>query len=590
MKLELTEPIRTFFKSMTIPMAIYQKIDGKITAVMVTQGLCNMMHADNDKLLDILNNHLLERVHPDDMARLSRNISEFSRHLCGYDVIYRSKYETNDDYHYIHSIGKFMPDIDGRETALFTYADVSESESESHLLIESYKMFQNDHFYSDPVTGLPNLNYLFEFKNDILEKVKAYSKSPALFYFDVNGLRFYNNQYGFSQGDELLRLITNVLKSEFPKAFLNRGADDHFVMITDMTDDKQVSDKLKTINEKIKAGAFGNTAGVQAGICFLENNMELSTAMDHAKHSLREIRNDLNITHVYHTQENDEKYWEQRYILETFNQALNEKWIKVYYQAIMRVETGKAVALEALARWVDPLRGIIMPGIFIPVLEKYHMLYKLDLYMVEQICQEIPKRKEIGLPIIPVTVNFSAQDFDHADIVKSLNDIFEKYNADKNNIIIEITEQDLAKATDVFKSQLDSLRENGFHIWIDDFGSGYSSLNIFSQYNVDLIKFDLEFLRHLDDNNGANRHILKGMVDICNKLGIRTLAEGIESSENLEFLRKIGCNFAQGYYFYKPESLGSISFKIQNGNPIIECETPEERKIFMQEWKKTYGK
>lgn len=587
---EITAENRRFFEILPVPMALYRKIDGKITAVLVTDGLCKMMKARREQLLSVLNNSLFERVHPDDAPRLARIVDEFSNHLCGYDVIYRSKYDLDGDYHLVHSIGRFVEkeNDDDIETAVFVYTDISESESESRLLLESYKMFRNDHFYSDPITGLPNLNFLMEFKENIYNKAIVTNKKPALCYFDVRGLRFYNSQYGFSSGDDLLRLIADVLKTEFSDAFIVRGVDDHFVMITNFTGDTRFTKKMKTVNEKIKAGAFGNSSGIQAGVTFIDSSMDLSTAMDHAKHTLRQIGHDMNITHLYYTPETDEKYWEQRYILETFDQALKEEWIKVYYQAIMRVKSGKAVALEALARWVDPLRGTIMPGTFIPVLDKYHLLYKLDLYMVEQICKEIPLREKVGLPIIPVSVNFSAQDFDHADIVKELNSIFERYQAPKKNLIIEITEQDIAKATDIFKTQIQDLRSSGFMVWIDDFGSGYSSLNIFSQYKVDLTKFDIDFLRHLDDNNGANRYILQAMVAVSQKLGIRTLAEGVEDEKQLEFLREIGCDFAQGYYYYKPESLGAISFKLQNGNPPIPCETEEEHRLIVKENEETY--
>ena len=579
-----------FFESLPLPLALYQKIDGKIACILVSDGLCGMMKTERGQLIDILNNRLFERVHPDDVGRITRIVSEFSQYLCGYDVIYRSKYDPDGDYHYVHSTAKIFNAPDGRPTALFAYSDVSESESQSRMLIESYKMFQNDHFYSDPVTGLPNMNFLIEFKDDIYNKALDSNKTPALFYFDVNGLRFYNSQYGVAKGDDLMRLITDILKSEFPGAFIGRGVDDHFIMITNFTDDDHFTLKLNSVNEKIKAGAIGNTPGIRTGICLLDSGIKLPDALDYAKHALKKIGSDINCTHLFYTQELDDKYWEQRYILESFDTALKEGWIKVYYQAIIRLKTGKAAAMEALARWVDPLRGTIMPAVFIPVLEKYHQLYKLDLYMVEQICREIPLREKVGLPIIPVSVNFSAQDFDHADIVGSLNEIFVRYPVGKRNIIIEITEQDIAKATDVFKQQLRDLRSSGFMVWIDDFGSGYSSLNIFSQYKVDLTKFDIDFLRNLDENEGANRHIMKAMVEVTKKLGIRSLAEGVESEEQMEFLKSIGCDFAQGYYYFRPESLGSIAFKIQNGSQILPCETPEEYSQIRKEYEETYRK
>ena len=576
---------RKALEAMPLPIAYYQKDGDRIVAILVSDGLCKMMGAERDKLINHLNSGLLDRVHPDDAGRIARIIREFSNHLCGYDVIYRGKYSQNDDYHYIHSIGHFQTAPDGTELAIFAYTDMSDSQSESNMFVENYTLFQKDQFYSDSVTGLPNINYVHEFADEKVNKIRACGHPVALIYFDIRGLRSYNNQYGYEKGDELLHLVSDVLKDEFPNALLGRGADDHFIVITEY---ENIPAKIESANQKVKTGAFGNSMGIQAGICLYDNFMVTATAIENARHALKSIGNDLNRIHALYTHEVDERYWEQQYILESFSTALEQEWIKIYYQAIMRVKTGKAAALEALARWVDPVRGIISPAEFIPVLEKYHLLYKLDLYMVKQFLKEYPERIRIGLPIIPVSINFSAQDFDHADIVGSLNEMFEQSGIGKDNIIIEITEQDIAAASDRFKQQLLDLRANGYRLWLDDFGSGYSSLNMLSQYDVDVLKIDLEFLRHLDDHNGANRHIMKATVDVANKLGIRTLVEGMETEEHLKFLREIGCEFAQGFYYFKPESLASITFKRQKGKPYILCETSEERRELREEWRKAY--
>ena len=576
---------RKALEAMPLPIAYYQKDGDRIVAILVSDGLCKMMGAERDKVINHLNSGLLDRVHPDDAGRIARIIREFSNHLCGYDVIYRGKYSQNDDYHYIHSIGHFQTAPDGTELAIFAYTDMSDSQSESNMLVENYTLFQKDQFYSDSVTGLPNINYVHEFADEKVNKIRACGHPVALIYFDIRGLRSYNNQYGYEKGDELLHLVSDVLKDEFPNALLGRGADDHFIVITEY---ENIPAKIESANQKVKTGAFGNSMGIQAGICLYDNFMVTATAIENARHALKSIGNDLNRIHALYTHEVDERYWEQQYILESFSTALEQEWIKIYYQAIMRVKTGKAAALEALARWVDPVRGIISPAEFIPVLEKYHLLYKLDLYMVKQFLKEYPERIRIGLPIIPVSINFSAQDFDHADIVGSLNEMFEQSGIGKDNIIIEITEQDIAAASDRFKQQLLDLRANGYRLWLDDFGSGYSSLNMLSQYDVDVLKIDLEFLRHLDDHNGANRHIMKATVDVANKLGIRTLVEGMETEEHLKFLREIGCEFAQGFYYFKPESLASITFKRQKGKPYILCETSEERRELREEWRKAY--
>ena len=524
----------------------------------------------------------------DDVGRLARAIREFGQHLCGYDVVYRGRYGTDNDYHYIHSIGKIHTTPDGDELALLVYIDVSESESQSRLLIENYEMLQKDRFYNDSVTGLPNVNFLREFSQEVLEKYFRDGKTPLLLYFDVINLRYYNSQYGVAQGDELLRLTADVLRGLFPGALVVRGVEDHFLVLSEQIEEDRLTEIMQSVNDRIRTGAYGNTSGVRAGICEMSADMTLADAMDHAKHALKQIGSDLNISHLYYSQDTDENYWNQRYFLEAFDTALENEWIKIYYQIIVRLRTGKGAALEALARWVDPQWGLIMPSDFLPVLEKHHLLYKLDLYMVEQLCKEVPQREKLGLPMIPVSVNFSAQDFDHIDVVRSLNEIFDRTGVSRDRIVIEITEQDLAKGTESFQKQLAELRKSGFHIWIDDFGSGYSSLNIFSQYSVDLTKFDLTFLKRLDDNHGANRHIMKAMVDVSKKLGHSSLAEGVENESQLNYLRSIGCDFAQGFYFYKPQSLGAIAFKLKNGQPFFPCETPEERRQFLDEVEAAY--
>ena len=242
----------------------------------------------------------------------------------------------------------------------------------------------------------------------------------------------------------------------------------------------------------------------------------------------------------------------------------------LYRMGIVETVTGNGVALEALARWVDPVRGIISPADFIPVLMKYHQLHKLDLYMFEQVCREVSIRKDAGLPLLPVSVNFARQDFDHINMVEELNRIVDsyqigQYGIGKDYFIIEITEQDIATAPERFYDQLKTLRADGFKVWLDDFGSAYSSLNVFSKFETDLIKMDMELLRNLDDHKGANREILKSIIGICRKLGIHTLAEGVETEEQREFLIEIGCELAQGYLYHRPDALDSILYKRQNG-------------------------
>ena len=555
--------VRAAYEAMPVPLAYYQRNGDRIVPILVSDGLCKLMNADRPLLIERLSSSMFERVHPDDAGRIVRAVKDFAARISGYNVVYRSNYRGDEGYRYIHSVGRYQPTPDGSDLAVLVYTDISDNEGERNELIANYELSQKDRFYTDPITELPNINYLNEFADDRVERIRNDGKKPVLVYFDMNSLRSYNAQYGFIQGDELLRLAASVIKAEFPHGLVTRGADDHFLVLTAFPGADELSSQINSINEKLKANSTGNTTGIQAGIYIYAPTDKTYDAIEYASHAQKQIGSDLNITHLFFKRENDDAYWRQRYIIEAFNLALSNHWIKVYYQPIVRTTDKKTVMLEALARWIDPSRGTISPAEFIPVLSKYHLLYKLDLYMVEQVCRETSIRKEIGLPLIPVSINFSAQDFDHADMVAELNRITAQYEVTHDQIIVEITEQDIAQGTEHFLEQLQLIRKNGFRLWLDDFGSGYSSLNVFSQFDVDLVKFDLNLLRHLDDHNGVNRMIMRTMVSMIKELGIQTLSEGVETADHDEFIASIGFEFEQGFYFYKPEPLDDHIFKFR---------------------------
>ena len=330
--------------------------------------------------------------------------------------------------------------------------------------------------------------------------------------------------------------------------------------------------RLHKTNEIIRSKAGGNTFGIRAGICPVEDSDTPSRALDHAKYAMKSINNDMNREVVFFSPDQNRLYLQERYILENLNKAIQNGWIKVFYHALYRIETEKEAAFEGLARWIDPVHGVITPGQFIPPLQKYHQLHKLDLAVFEQVCREVWVRHENDLPLVPVSVNFSWQDFDYEDIVAKMNELYEQYHladlVDKSYFIVEITEQDLAVETERVREQLKQIRENGYRVWLDDFGSGYSAINVFSRFDFDLIKYDMELMRHLDDKGGVNRVILEELVHLAKRFGLHTLTEGVETKEQLAFLEEIGCELAQGFYFHKPESLDETLARIRSGQRI----------------------
>ena len=577
---------RSAYEALPVALVFDQYIDGKVVPLLVSDGFCRLVEMEREKAVEWFAKGQFERLHPDDVGKVARVSQGFIEHSSAYDVVFRSLH--SDGYHYIHAIGKWQIMPDGTELAVMTYTDVSDSRDEIVRLAENYHILQEDRFYTDPLTGLPNVNYFREFADERVHSLRVNGQTPMLLYTDVNSMRFYNNQYGFGQGDALLRLIVQELKAEFPRALIMRGAEVHFIIIDAFDSREAVAARINAVNDRTRKQALGNTTGIQVGICVYDDDMDTETAFDHARNALKQIGNDLNETDHFYSHDDDVHYWNQRYIVENFDTALAEGWIRIYYQGITRLETGKTTVQEALARWVDPVRGIISPKEFIPVLEKYHLLYKLDLYMMEQVCRDIPVRVAAGLLLLPVSMNFSGQDFDYVDIPAELNRLYEQYGiaqyTGRDYFIVEITEQDMATGTDRFHEQLRQLRRDGYKLWLDDFGSGYSSLNMFSRFDFNLIKFDMELLRNLDDHNGANRRIIRAMVGVSRELGIHTLAEGMETEYQRQFLREVGCELAQGYLFHRPEPLEAILFRRSLGQRSGPCETPEEREQHIKKW------
>ncbi len=240
---------------------------------------------------------------------------------------------------------------------------------------------------------------------------------------------------------------------------------------------------------------------------------------------------------------------DEQYILENFETALNKGYIKAYYQPVIRTLTEQICSVEALARWHDPVMGLLSPYLFISVLEKNRLIHKLDLMILENICYTYNEMREKGLPLHPFSINLSRLDFNEMDMLKAISDILKKNSVPSTAIHIEITESVMLDNTAYFRRIFDSFHDAGFAIFMDDFGSGYSSLNVLKDYSFDVLKIDMRFL---SDIGSRSKKILSSVINMAKAIGIHTLAEGVETKEQMIFLRNIGCEMLQGYYYSKP--------------------------------------
>ena len=406
----------------------------------------------------------------------------------------------------------------------------------------------------DLLTGLPNITYFRGLSQKILDDPAERAKGLVFIYFDVKNFRAFNYYYGFDAGDRYLINVGNIIHHVFPELYVSRFADDHFTVIAY---NYKIEERLETIREQLPARQMSKSMAIKAGIYVVprDNSRRNSVrAYDNAKLACESIKKQLKIDNCYYTDELGQHEKLREHIIESIDEAIEKEYIKVFYQPIIHVMSGRLYGYEGLARWIDPEFGFLSPVDFISTLEDARLIHRLDTYMIQKICKDMRECQEKKFPVVPLSVNLSALDFQMSDMPVIANQAIKENNLPNNFLNIEITEAALGINHGDVHEVLNRFRKMGFEIWVDNFGSKYSSLNILEDIEVDLLKIDMKFLRNFHTSPRA-RLILKNIMNMAKELGVHTLMEGVEDEEVLEFLRQTGCDKAQGYLFGKPANI-----------------------------------
>lgn len=245
------------------------------------------------------------------------------------------------------------------------------------------------------------------------------------------------------------------------------------------------------------------------------------------------------------------KILREQAITDAMEEALEKEQFTVYFQPKFRLQDGKMVGAEALVRWIHPDWGFMSPGEFIPLFEKNGFISHLDEHVWEHTCAKLAEWKEKGYSLIPISVNVSRVDVYYAKLVKTFCDLIDKYKIDPKYLHLEITESAYTENPDQIIKTVDELRELGFVIEMDDFGSGYSSLNMFSQMSIDILKIDMAFIRS-ELSKPEERSILSDIINMAHRMELKVVAEGVETDEQKNRLQTMVCDYAQGYLYAKP--------------------------------------
>lgn len=547
--IKFTEQQRKDYEQLPTGMAIYQTIAGKPKTLLVTDELCRLLHVDRDFLVASLDKSMFGFVHPDDIGRMAYFGKNFAAHTDEkYDVFFRWKTPKMEDYHIFHSWANHVL-VDGVSLGFFFYSDAEESGKNNQILDIHYQKYANDQMYQDRLTNLPNRRFLEIFGMEEVAKLRLAKKQPVCITLNIAGMSVYNNLYGLKKGDQLLRELSELLVSEIKRGYVYYNMDDHFLIITVA---EGIDEKIKEIHEKFVNLAQNEAVDLQFGLYqILDDDQNIMTIAHRANQAMKEIGHDRRVYVKKYDPEVEEENLEESYFLNNFSRAMDEGWLTAYFQPICSAKDGKTASYEALARWQDPEKGLVSPAAFIPVIEKHHLTYYLDMYMLREVVAKLQQWKKRGLDLKPVSVNLAHEDFEMPNLVEKINNLVTGAGLSRSLIKIEITEWDLSNNTSRLKEQIDQLRSYGFEVWMDDFGSGYSSLNALNDYNFDLVKIDMVFVRHLDDGP-LNRLLIPEIAKVAHKLGLKVLAEGVETEEQRDFLRDAGCDLLQGFLFSKP--------------------------------------
>lgn len=422
----------------------------------------------------------------------------------------------------------------------------------------------------DLLTGLLDLRSFQEVGQSRTEDWIKEGEHVSIISFDLVGMKDYNNQYGFKQGDDLLRFVADCIKDSFGDQACTRSGEDRFYAYCP---EYGLEDRLQKLVERIRS-----RREVRIGVANLDlAKVDFDTACNQARVACESLEDPFRSGIVYYDDKLDQRHRLQEYVLSHIDEALEKGWIQVYFQPVIRTLTDKVCNLEALSRWIDPQLGMISPGVFVPVLEGANLSYKLDLFVLNHVSKMLADRFEQGKPVVPVSINISRSDFTVIDPVKEITQTADRYQLNHQLLCIEITETAVMKSQQDIVEGVDRLHKLGFEVWMDDFGSGYSSLNALKDFDFNEIKIDMAFMRNFNDRS---KKIVTKTVAMAKSLKIHTLTEGVETADQVAFLKSIGCERIQGFYYGKPQPLQDLEVSLAFKK--LPFESVEEARMYSQ--------
>lgn len=419
------------------------------------------------------------------------------------------------------------------------------------------------HVQFDDVTGLGNRTEFYRQARSFL--MKNHDKTCVVGVWNIDRFKVVNELYGSAKGDMVLAALARKLRGLIgTNGFYARSEADKFLLCTT----KDYIESVLPMMEEILMGQ-GNwnpldyKVQLHMGLYIVESPiMPVGIMCDRADMALNAIKDNYIKRYSYYSDELRDAILSEQELVSEMDGALREKQFVVLFQPIVDTVTQKTISAEALIRWVHPTKGVISPGIFIPIFEKNGFIAKLDLFVCEQVCRFQRAQLDAGEPVVPVSVNISRVNFYKPEYVREVLHLTQQYGLDSSLIKIEITE---GAYEDKPKEMIDAIKtyqSHHFKVMMDDFGSGYSSLNTLKDFNVDVLKIDMKFISDLETSERAS-NILFSIFQMAKALKMETVAEGVETRAQYELLAGMGCDSIQGYLFSRPIAKGEFKERLR---------------------------
>lgn len=420
---------------------------------------------------------------------------------------------------------------------------------------------------TDINTGVANQNSLMYYAVNLIKNGRIGDYTGI--FFNIHNFKYVNKVFDYSQGDVILRNYAHMVKSYLDSdEEIARLGGDNFVVICRNENASDFISKIKDVHmsHEFRSVKRELQLGVTAGIACLEGVDKPREVMARTSIAYQAARKTGAGSIVVYTKEIQKQLMDDQEILAAFPQALAAGEFVVYYQPKVRIADKSIYGAEALVRWVRDGQ-VVTPVRFIPQFEREGSVCRLDYYMLEQVCGFLKSRLDKGLKIVPVSVNFSRRHLEEGDLVERITGTIDRFGIDRSYIEIELTESEDYQNYEIMSSVIGRLKERGISTSIDDFGTGFSSLNMIKKVDLDTIKIDKSLIPFDDVNNNKHQDIVmfSSIIDLIGRLGKKSVAEGVETTQQLDYLEKLGCDIVQGYVFDKPLPKDEFEQRLESG-------------------------